>query len=283
MLLPGEEPSDFDDPARVWALLAPFMAPEEGTIVRKAVYEFRSLHADTMRAGRVLLAGDAAHLMPPFMAEGMCSGLRDANNLAWRLDHVLRGVASDGLLDTYSSERRHQNEAMFRISMEMGRVSCTLDPEAAAARDAALRSGAVPPPPPMPGIGPGVIHAGDSPLTGRLAVQGRIEHGGRAGLLDDVLHPRWVVACAGGDPRSVLGDDRMRFLAGDLRAAVVSLDEVRDIDGALTAWLVDAGAAAVVARPDAYVFGAVQDLTELGSLIDDLRAQLTTPAPVPTT
>lgn len=150
MLLPDEDPADFDDPARVWDLLAPFITPDEGTLVRKAVYEFHSLHAETMRSGRALLAGDAAHLMPPHRAEGMCSGMRDANNLAWRLDHVLRGVASDALLDSHTSERRPQNEAMIRISMEMGRISCMLDPEAASARDAALRSGGTPPPAPMP-------------------------------------------------------------------------------------------------------------------------------------
>ena len=281
MLLPGEQAGDFDDPARVWKLLAPYMAPEDGTLVRKAVYEFRSLHAQTMRDRRVLLAGDAAHLMPPFMGEGLCSGLRDANNLAWRLNHILRGVADDGLLSSYTPERRHQNEAMIRTSVEMGRVSCTLDPDAAAARHAALRSGAVPPPPPVPGIGPGgVVHDADSPLTGRLAVQGRIEHGGRTGLLDEVLQPRWVVVCAGGDPRRVLGEHRLRSLADGLRAAVVSLEEVRDVDGALSAWLAGAGAAAVISRPDGYVFGAAAQLADLPPLVDDLRAQLATHAAV---
>jgi 2-polyprenyl-6-methoxyphenol hydroxylase-like FAD-dependent oxidoreductase len=285
MLLPHERPGDFDDPARTWELLAPFIGPEDGTVVRKAVYEFRSLLAETMRAGRVLLAGDAAHLMPPFMAEGMCSGLRDANNLAWRLDLILRGVADDALLDTYTSERRAQNEAMVRVSMEMGRVSCTLDRQAAVARDAAFRAGKIPPPPPFPAIGPGVVQAG-ARLAGGQAVQGTVERAGRAGRLDDVLGARFVVVCAGGDPRAGLGKERTRFLEEDLRGALISLDPsapdgVRDLDGVLTAWLAANGAAAVVSRPDAYVFGIVDDLDGLPALVDDLRAQLTTSAAAP--
>ena len=99
-----------------------------------------------MRDRRVLLAGDAAHVMPPFMGEGMCSGLRDANNLAWRLDLILRGLCDEPLLDAYTLERVPHNEAITAVSIEMGRISCAVDPEVAVRRDAALRSGSVPRP-----------------------------------------------------------------------------------------------------------------------------------------
>ena len=108
--------------------------------MRSAVYEFRGRLAPTMRAGRALLVGDAAHTMPPFMGQGMCSGIRDAAALAWRLDLILRGLADDRLLDSYTEERRPQNEWIVNLSTEMGRVSCVLDAQAAAERDAALRA-----------------------------------------------------------------------------------------------------------------------------------------------
>ena len=90
MLLPDEQPSDFEDPARVWSLLEPWFRPEDGALTRSAVYEFRSMLANEMRKGHVLLVGDAAHLTPPFLGQGLCSGLRDAANVAWKLDLVLR-------------------------------------------------------------------------------------------------------------------------------------------------------------------------------------------------
>ena len=146
MLLPDERPEDFDDPARVWELLSPWLGPDDAELTRYAVYEFRALLAETMRDGRVFLAGDSAHLMPPFMGQGLCSGVRDAANLAWKLDLALRGEAGDDLLDSYTAERRPHCEWIVRLSMEMARVSCVLDEAAAAERDATLRGTEAPPP-----------------------------------------------------------------------------------------------------------------------------------------
>ena len=192
MLLPGERPEDFADEARVWSLLAPWFTPADGTLVRQAVYEFRGRLADTMRADRALLAGDAAHTMPPFMGQGLCSGVRDAANVAWRLDLILRGLAGDRLLDAYTAERRAQNEWIVNVSTEMGRVSCTLDARAAAERDAALRAADAPPPLALPPLGDGTLVPG-RPLAGTRAVQGVIRLDDREGRFDDVLGKHFVL------------------------------------------------------------------------------------------
>jgi len=282
MLLADENPLDFiNKPDRVWQLLHPHMKPEQGALIRHTVYEFRSLIAETMQAGRVLLAGDAAHLMPPFMAEGMCSGLRDANNLAWKLDLVLRGIASDTLLVTYTSERRHQNEALVGISMEMGKVSCVLDVAAAAARDAAFRSGQVPPPARRPGLGDGVLHHpvdGNDPVAGWPAVQGRVAGPWGTGLTDEVVGAGFAVICAVGDPRQLLDHDHLEFL-DHIGAHLFTLDPsipgaLRDVDGALLGWLTSYRLEAVISRPDFYAFGGVPYVSQLPELIDDLRKQL---------
>ena len=86
----------------------------------------------------MLLAGDAAHQMPPFAGQGMCSGLRDAANLAWKLDLVLAGRAADALLDTYEAERLPSAQAAIEFSIELGKVICVPDPAEAAARDEAM-------------------------------------------------------------------------------------------------------------------------------------------------
>ena len=85
--------------ARVWELLEPWdLRPDNAMVERVAVYTFGARFAARWRHGRVLLAGDAAHQMPPFAGQGMCAGFRDVANLAWKLDLVLTGKAPEALL-----------------------------------------------------------------------------------------------------------------------------------------------------------------------------------------
>jgi len=281
MLLPGERASDFDDEHRLWELLAPFMAPQDGEIVRHAVYEFRSLLANRMRDGHVLLVGDAAHLTPPFMGQGLCAGLRDAANVAWKLDLVLRGLAPDSLLETVDSERQQQNEWIIALAVEMGRVSCVLDADAAVKRDAGLRAVGSPPPLEFAPLGPGALResAGElAPLAGTLSVQGRVAGPNGEGLFDDAVGRGFVLVCTDADPYAQLGGEQLATL-DLLNVTVVSLDPasacaVSDLDGRLTAWLSEKSVSAVLVRPDFYVFGAAASAEDLGALIDDLRSRL---------
>lgn len=290
MLLSGEQASDFDDESRQWELLAPFMGPDDGEIVRHAVYEFRSLLANRMRDGRALIIGDAAHLTPPFMGQGLCAGLRDAANVAWKLDLVLRGLAHDSLLDTIDSERQPQNEWIIALAVEMGRVSCELDAGAAAERDAGLRAAGSPPPLQFAPLGDGALrHSGGelAPLAGTLSVQGRVAGPRGEGLFDDVVGRGFVLLGTDGDPRTELNADQRSTLEL-LGVTVASLDPsaacaVRDLDGRLTAWFGENEVSAVLARPDFYVFGAAASADDVPALIDELRAGLTLHHPSTTT
>jgi len=247
MLLPGESAEDMLDDARIAELLAPHVGPGEAELVRKAVYRFHGLVATRWREGRVLLAGDAAHQMPPFAGQGMCSGLRDAANLAWKLAFVLRGEAGDRLLDTYQSEREPHVRAMIEGAIAMGKVVCTLDTGQAAARDAqmiAVRAQQRGGPEQVPGGGAlpqGCLFA--SQRAGEIAPQPWI--GPRR--LDDVVGRGFALATAGvvaGLPDYVTAIDPAAFADRD----------------AWMRWLGDAPAALI--RPDRYVFGtgAVADL-----------------------
>ena len=200
MALPGESIDELNDEATAWRLLAPWDArPDNARLERHAVYRFQARWVEEWRRGRVLLAGDAAHQTPPFAGQGMCAGLRDAANLAWKLDLVLDGAAPDRLLDAYGLERAPNMQAVIDLAIEMGKVICVADPEEAAARDELFRStydGSISEVPPFPGLGGGVVLAG-TPAAGELFVQGHVERDGVRGRFDDVVGVGWRLVTAG--------------------------------------------------------------------------------------
>ncbi len=287
MLLPGETAEDFADESRVRALIAPWFGPDDGRLTRHAVYEFRSMLADRMRVGRALIVGDAAHLTPPFLGQGLCSGLRDVTNLAWKLDLVLRGAASEALLDTVDAERQPQNEWVIAFAVALGQALCELDPDKAIERDTMLRAADTPPPLAMAPLGEGFLRsvAGDEvdPLAGHLAVQGRVAGAAGEGLLDELTGNGFTLIAQGGNLRAAVDADRLAALER-LGVALVSLDEaqpggVRDLDGRTGAWLDEHGVHAVLVRPDFYAFGTAVAPTALPALIDDLLDQLSATVP----
>ena len=137
MVHPGEDPAPLLEPAHIRELMQPWIAGERAEIERAVVYTFHARTAARWRVGPVLLAGDAAHLMPPFAGQGFSSGARDAANLAWKLDAVLHG-APDRLLDTYEAERRPHATSMQKLAVRWGGVVQTADPRLGALRDGAL-------------------------------------------------------------------------------------------------------------------------------------------------
>ena len=282
--LPGETAQEMQDPRRAWELLAPWVTPADGELVRHVVYPFRSLLATDWRRGRVLLVGDAAHVMPPVIGQGVCTGIRDATTLAWKLDLVLIGAADEGLLDTYTAERRPHASALIEIAVRLARMWEITDPVEAAKRDAALLDGDAQPPH-FPGLVGGVLHRDPTgapvPPAGELFVQGRVAYRGRTGRYDDVIGPGFQLMAWNNDPLCVLPDDQVRFLHA-IGARIVEVtnryrpsgDIVDDLRGVYGRWFAEHRAEAVVVRPDYYVFGAVADIAELPRLVNDLRHHL---------
>ena len=137
MILPGESADEVNRQSRIWELLSPWLRPDQARLWRSATYTFHALVAEKWRTDRVFLAGDACHMTPPFLAQGMVQGIKDTANLSWKLAHALRG-GSERLLDTYEAERRSLVREVIEITKRLGRVICELDPEKARARDAEL-------------------------------------------------------------------------------------------------------------------------------------------------
>jgi len=141
MLLPDEKPEDIQKSKVIEYFLKDWIEPSNYSVERSAVYTFHGLIAEKWRDNRIFLAGDAAHQTPPFLGQGMCAGIRDVANLAWKLDRVIKGLSIEALLDTYESERKPHALKVVEAAIRIGKVVCDLDPTNAETRNKKLLTG----------------------------------------------------------------------------------------------------------------------------------------------
>jgi 3-(3-hydroxy-phenyl)propionate hydroxylase len=277
-LHPHEHDQDFLKSDTVRHLLATHDAAPGSRIVRQVIYTFHARVADRWSEGRVFLAGDAAHLTPPFAGQGMNSGLRDANNLAWKLAAVVRGDLGPHLLDTYEVERKDHVWAMIEMALRMGRVMAPRSKlEAFAVQNGMRLLGLYPPVrdyfaqmkfKPSPRFARGFLvpdgRSARRTLVGRLFPQPNVHlEDGSSAALDDVLGQGFSIVM-----RGVPGDAEMLGLAeidwgaivpkgvivtpaDDSAPALYGLDVMREIDP--QDWANIPVGHVFVLRPDRYV------------------------------
>ncbi|MBB6627805.1 bifunctional 3-(3-hydroxy-phenyl)propionate/3-hydroxycinnamic acid hydroxylase [Nocardioides sp. KIGAM211] len=286
-LEPGELPVGPVDVEDVWPWLDRWVKPGEARLWRAAAYLFHGLVADEWRRGRILLAGDAVHMTPPFSAQGMAAGMRDVQNLAWKLNSVLDGGAPETLLDTYQLERRPHVITTTQYTISLGRVIGERDEAAARARDAQLfaeHGGEVPVTYRtefLPPLVDGLI-ARDTPGAGQVLPQPFVQRGEAAVRLDDLVSPgfRVVVAAA-----AEVELNRLRTAVAPLGGSVIRIGETAlaeaaagqpgsfiECDGVLTRWLEAVGSTIAIARPDHYIYATASSTAEAVALLDDLVA-----------
>jgi hypothetical protein len=285
MIFEDESREEAMRPANVWRRLnrAEGGTPEEFELVRVASYKFQSLLAERWREGRVLLAGDSAHQMPPFLAQGLCSGFRDAHDLAWKLDLVQRGLAPDVFLDTYEQERGPNAKATIIESAQVGQNVIERDIERARQRDErllalhaqmqasseksliAFR---------VPGFEAGFVSK-TSPAAGDAFGQARVRCNGREGLFDDIVGRGFMVLARDGEPEAALSAEDVAWWRG-LGGSFVRLGGggVEDVDGYYSRLMDGYGCHVIVKRPDYYIFGACASLAELSGMLGEMRARL---------
>lgn len=263
MLVPGDTPESMLSPARIAELLSRWIEPASYEVERAAIYAFHCLVAERWRGGPLLIAGDAAHQMPPFLGQGMCSGMRDAGNLAWKLDLVLRGIARPSLLDTYQDEREPHVRKVIETDMYLGGIIQTTDPSVAAERDTAARATGE----------PSTLTPPDYPIGGALcgSRQGERLPFPQPRLADGRMHDDLL-----GDGFALIG----RVAPSAAARSILDRIGTRVIDApeeAIAAWLADRGAAAALVRPDRNVLALVDDPAGLDAALAPLAAFLTTP------
>ncbi|MGY2113088.1 bifunctional 3-(3-hydroxy-phenyl)propionate/3-hydroxycinnamic acid hydroxylase MhpA [Nocardia gipuzkoensis] len=290
MLTPTQTKEQMEDADTVRRHIARFVDPDEVQVLRKLVYTFNAVVADRWRDGRILIAGDAAHMTPQFIGQGMNSGVRDADNLSWKLTAIIEHGAALRILDSYESERRPHAEAMIDLSVLNKKLVSIDNKVLAAARDIGLTTALR-----VPGLGGWIRAAKMKPrprfrrgaylglprrglrgIEGTLAPQPEVrDYDGRHRRLDEALGIGFAILGYGVDPRRAFGAGELAILR-NLDAAFVTVyplggrpqgkpgegrDDVVDVEdhtGTLTRWLGKAGlrtGGVVVLRPDRFVFG----------------------------
>ena len=287
-LLPGESPGDFTE-ERVWELLKPWVGPDDVEILRRPVYRFREVVAEHWQDRRVLLAGDAAHVLWPFAGEGMCNGIRDASALVWRLDLILKGQASPQILESYTADRKPNFIGWMNLSREIGLPCVITDPEIAAMRDQGMKAALDDPSliPPLPEIpGPTAFARPDDPFAGGIAHQGVVTVDGTTGLFDDVVGGGWVLLTHSSATQTALSSSQTD-IADRLGITIAHVGPqgsgapIIDTEGTYAAWLESIGAQTLLLRPDFWVFGGVADAADSGALLDSLADGLAGRFPTP--
>lgn len=271
-------------PDYVWPRVAAFLRPDQADLIRTANYTFKSLIADRWRRDRIVLAGDAAHQMPPFLAQGMVSGIRDARNLAWKLGLVLDGHP-DSILDSYQDEREPHVRFITEKAVELGRVQTERDPLKAAERDARMIAARNANQKPDKLVYPG-LRGGLTANDGQLLPQGLVSTPTRTALFDTIAGSDWLIVATGPGALSELSpDDLEAFHAVGGSEAVFGIGSMftpgpySDTAGVYTRYFAQTGAEAVVVRPDSYVYGLARTPHELAGLVRTLLESIGARAP----
>lgn len=270
-LLPGESAEDFTTLAALRPLIAPWLGttPDEDlTLIRVAEYTFRAQVADRWQRGSTFLLGDAAHLTPPFIGQGLCAGLRDAMNLSWKLASVLGGGLAPDILDSYQTERKPHAAKMIALALTIGHFMT-----AGGRVGSALRSLAAPRIARIPGLAGRVLESATPPLSRSALVDRRAGRTGLAGTLcpnaltgsgvrlDRITGRGFTIVT------SIPPTEQHRAMARRCHAVLHHAEP----GSALADWLREGKAKAVLVRPDHTVMRAGQDLSALCASLPSFR------------
>jgi 3-(3-hydroxy-phenyl)propionate hydroxylase len=298
MVMPGETEEELSKPENLAALIRKVVAdPEKVDYIRKRVYTHNARLASSFRVDRVLLAGDAAHIMPVWQGQGYNSGMRDASNLAWKLSLVIKGLAADSLLDSYEQERRDHAKAMIDLSVLAGHVLAPPKRWQGMLRDGvSWLLNYVPPVKryfvemrfkPMPQYTQGalIVPSEKGSPVGKMFIQPRVlTEAGETVLLDEVIgenfaiiawgcDPTWGLTAAQIDQWQALGTRFIQILPDVQLQATSDVSQgvirIGDSTGRLKEWFARGSASIALVRPDRFLAGLAIPQT-VGRACDEL-------------
>ena len=284
MVMPGETEAELSKPENMRKLLAKVLPnPDNIELIRSRVYTHNARLAGKFRQGRVLLAGDAAHIMPVWQGQGYNSGMRDASNLAWKLSLVIKGLAADSLLDSYEQERRDHAKAMINLSVLAGHVLAPPKRWQGTLRDGVSWLLNYLPPvkryfvemrfKPMPQYTRGalIVPSEKGSPVGKMFIQPKVlTDAGTTVLLDEVIGENFAIIAWGCDPTwgltpaqitqwKALGTRFIQVLPDvQLRApsdAGPDVIRVGDSTGRLKEWFARGTSSIALVRPDRFLAG----------------------------
>lgn len=285
MLLPGESPEDLLAESKIEELLSPFTDMSKVKVFRKCVYNFSAVIADKWRDRRVLLAGDAAHMTPPFAGQGLNAGIRDTRNLFWKICLLVNGTSSPEILESYEMERREHTRQLIEFAVQLGEKIQPLDQRKASERDDFFEQLSADPErkrvyledlaksQAIRRIEAGaVVSAAKHAINGRYVLQPKVTmHGKDETLLDELLGNSFSLAGFGCNPRDELAPEILE-LAKQLDARIVELTPGSDKDGVVDSLFDGKIGTMALIRPDRFVLSAFTAETAAQALGDIQRA-----------
>ena len=296
----NETKEEMEQPEKVRELLATYwLDPDKLKIIRAVVYHFHSLIALQWRNNRIFIVGDAAHQMPPILGQGMCSGIRDAQNICWKLNLVLRGLAPDRLLDTYQTERLPHVQEIVKLATRAFKIFKTRNPLLALVRDTILlivrrfsnnskfQNIGSDMPPLTTGILANSTEEKLQSVAGQMFIQPQVlTDRGKLVLLDRVLGTGFAILGLNTDWLDIITPESQAFLSSlsfktiavmppgySNRSFVDGVEVIEDSSKQIINWLNQQQKQIVIIRPDRYIFG-VCDRQELNATITQLKSLL---------
>jgi 2-polyprenyl-6-methoxyphenol hydroxylase-like FAD-dependent oxidoreductase len=279
MLFPDESAEVMSTEETAWELVSKWLKPTDGDIIRRSVYTFRSKLASEYYRNRLIIAGDSAHLTPPFLGQGLCAGVRDAMNLGWKLDLILQGKADESLFKLYTLERKSHVRDIINTAIGVGKVICLQSENGSSLPKIESEQTIVD----LLTLKQGVLYRDDQQVpilpAGLFSIQGNVSYEGKTGRFDDIIGRGWMIISSAPMPTNLLSSEQQAFLETlNARFAHVTSEDgssaINDVEGAYTQFLKEHDLEVMVIRPDFYIFGGVASLKELPKLVDSLRGQL---------